>query len=218
MKTKLMLLALLSALTINASAAKSPASGFQGELGLGYTSDYYFRGDRITGESTQIQAKLSTDLNVADAFVSAFANQGLQSTDSYRFAVGLAKSYGDVNVELGYLHLEDTPGDARGEVFLSLGLDTLLSPSVTISRDLDDSLTSGEIGLSHIIDIDVADLTIAGTAGLSDKLTGDTNYYGVGGKLSREFGGLVASAGVDYVDAENVDSETVFSAGVSIKF
>jgi hypothetical protein len=217
MKTKLKLLALVCALTINAGAAES-GSSFQGELGFGYTSDYYFRGAKVSDESTQVQAKLSTNVGVADAFVSAFANQGLQSVDSYQFAVGLAKSYGDIDLELGYLHLEDVPGDARGELFVSLELDMLLSPSLTINQDLDDSLTSGELGLSHTIDIDVADLTISGAAGVSDTLAGDTNYYEIGGLLSREFGGLVASAGVDYVDAEDVDSETVFSAGIGIKF
>jgi hypothetical protein len=218
MKTKLKLLALVCALTINAGATQTGTSGFQGELGLGYTSDYYFRGGKVSDESTQIQAKLSTDIGVAGAYVSAFANQGLQSADSYQFAVGLSKSYGSIDMELGYLHLEDIPGDARGELFVSLGLDTVLSPSVTINQDLDDSLTSGELELSHTIDIDVADLTITGVAGVSDTLAGDTNYYEIGGSLNREFGSLVASLGVDYVDAENVDSETVFSAGIGIKF
>jgi hypothetical protein len=218
MKTKLKLLALLSAFCINASAADSSKSRFQGELGIGYASDYYFRGERITGESTQVKAKLSTDIKVADAFVCAFANQGLQSTDSYLFAVGLAKSYGDIDAKIGWLHLEDKPGSARSELFARLGLDMLLDPSVTISQDLEDSLTSGELGLSHTIKSDVADLTITGVAGLSDKLTGDTNYYEIGGQLTKDFDGLLANVGVDYIDAENADSETVFSAGVSVKF
>ncbi len=218
MKTKLKLLALVCALTINAVATETKTSSFQGGLELGYTSDYYFRGTKVADESTQIQARLSTNVGVADAFVSAFANQGLQSADSYQFAVGLAKSYGDIDVSVGYLHLEDIPGAARGELFVSLGLDTVLNPILTINQDLDDSLTSGELGLSHIIDIDVADLTIAGAAGVSDSLSGDTNYYEIGGSLSREFGSLVASVGVDYVDAEDIDSETVFSAGIGIKF
>ena len=90
MKTKLKLLALVCALTINAGAAEQ--SSFQGELGFGYTSDYYFRGAKVSDESTQIQARLTTNVGIADAFVSAFANNGLQSTDSYQFAVGLAKA------------------------------------------------------------------------------------------------------------------------------
>jgi len=217
MKTKLKLLALLSALSINAGAAAA-ASGFQGELGIGYTEDYYFRGDQITGESIQVKAKASADLKVADAFVCLFSNQGLQSTDSYRFAVGLAQSYGVVDVRAGWLHLEDKPGGARGEVFGQVGLDVLLNPTVTIYQDVDDSLTTGELSLSHTFDLNVADLTVSGTAGSTETLVGSTKYYGAGAKLSREFGGLVASTGVDYVNADDIDSDTVFSVGIGVKF
>jgi hypothetical protein len=220
MKTKLKLLALLSALSINAGAADQPANSFQGELGFGYASDYYYRGERITGESTQVKAKVSTDVQIADAFICAFANQGLQSTDSYLFAVGLADSYlnDSVNAKIGWLHREHTPGEADSEVFASVGLDVLLEPTITISQDLDESLTTGELGLSHTLDISVADLTLSGNAGNTETSTGSTTYYGAGAKLSREFGGLVASVGVDYVDAQDIDNETVFSAGLSVKF
>jgi hypothetical protein len=220
MKTKLKLLALLSALSINAGAAEQAANSFQGELGFGYASDYYFRGERITGESTQIKAKASTDVSIADAFVCAFVNQGLQSTDSYIFAVGLADSYldGNVDAKLGWLHRENTPGAANSEIFASVGLDVLLDPTITVSQDLDDSLTTGEIGISHSLDLSVADLCLHGTAGNTETLTGSTSYHSAGAKLSRDFNGLLASVGVDHVDAQDIDSETVFSAGVSIKF
>jgi hypothetical protein len=220
MKTKLKLLALLSALSINAGAAEQAANSLQGELGFGYTSDYYFRGERISGESTQIKAKASTDVSIADAFVCAFANQGLQSVDSYIFAVGLADSYldGSVDAKIGWLHRENTPGDANSEIFASVGLGVLLNPTITISQDLDDSLTTGEISVSHVLDVSVADLCLHGNAGNTETLAGSTSYYGAGAKLSREFGGLLANVGVDYVDAQDIDSETVFSAGVSIRF
>lgn len=220
MRTKLKLLALLGALSINAGAAIDSANNIQGELGLGYTSDYYYRGERITGESTQIKAKISTDLKVADAFICAFSNQGLQSTDSYLFAIGLADSYLDdsVNAKIGWLHREHKPGDARSELFARVGVGVLLNPTVTISQDLDESLTTGEIGISHKLDISVADLCIHGDAGSTETLAGSTTYYGAGAKLLRDFGGLTANVGVDYVNAQEIDSETVFSAGVSIKF
>lgn len=219
MKTKLKLLALACALSINAGAAQS-ASSFQGDLGIGFTSDYYFRGERVTGESTQLKAHASTDAFVADAFVCAFVNQGLQSTDSYLFAVGLKDSYLNDNVEakLGWLHREDTPGDAYSELFLSVGIDTLLDPTVTVFQDLDASLTTGEVGVSHVFDISVADLTLSGDVGTTERVTGSSNYYGAGAELSREFGGLLASAGVEYVNADDIDSETVFSVGIGVKF
>jgi hypothetical protein len=95
---------------------------------------------------------------------------------------------------------------------------TLLEPTITLYQDLDDSLTTGEISISHIIDLDVADLTLSGSVGSTETVTLDRDYYGAGAGLSKSFGGLIADVGVDYVDAENIDSETVFSAGVSIKF
>jgi hypothetical protein len=123
-----------------------------------------------------------------------------------------------VNAKIGWLHREHTPGEADSEVFASVGLGVLLNPTVTISQDLDESLTTGELGLSHTLDISVADLTLSGNAGNTETSTGSTTYYGAGAKLSREFGGLVASVGVDYVDAQDIDNETVFSAGLSVKF
>ena len=116
------------------------------------------------------------------------------------------------------MHREDTPGDATSELFLSVGINSLLDPTVTLSQDLDDSLTTAELSLSHLIDLDVADLTLSGDAGTTETLTDSRNYYGAGASLSRSFGGLLANVGVEYVDAEDIDSETVFSAGVSVKF
>ncbi|NBT41960.1 MAG: hypothetical protein EBT20_16075, partial [Alphaproteobacteria bacterium] len=118
----------------------------------------------------------------------------------------------------GWLHREDTPGDAQSEVFVQLAIDTLLNPSVTLSQDVDDSFTTGELGLSHVFDLGLADLTTSGSAGTTETSTGSTNYYGAGAKLSREFGGLIASTGVDYVNADDIDSETVFSVGIGVKF
>ena len=220
MKTKLKLLALICALNINVGAAERAASGIQGELGIGYASDYFYRGERFAEESTQLKAKLTTNVSVADAFVCAFANQGLQSTDSYLFAVGLADSYLDnsVNAKIGWLHREHVPGEATSELFLSVGMSTLLEPSITISQDTSESLTTGEVSIGHTIDLDVADLALTGTAGSTETLAEDRNYYGAGASLSRSFGGLLANVGVEYIDAEDIDSETVFSAGVSVKF
>jgi hypothetical protein len=74
------------------------------------------------------------------------------------------------------------------------------------------------LSLSHTFDLNVADLTVSGTAGSTETLVGSTKYYGAGAKLSREFGGLVASTGVDYVNADDIDSDTVFSVGIGVKF
>lgn len=220
MKTKLKLLALLCAININVGAADAAAGDIQGELGIGYASEYFYRGEQIAEESTQLKAKLTTDVSVADAFICAFSNQGHQSTDSYLFAVGLADSYlnDTINAKVGWLHREHTPGEATSELFLSLGLTTPLEPTLTLSQDTDDSLTTGEISISHSFDLDIAELGLSGLAGSTETLAGDRNYYGGGAKLSKDLGGLIASVGVDYIDAEDVDSETVFSAGVSVKF
>lgn len=220
MKTKLKLLALFCALGINAGAAEQAAGGINGELGIGYASDYFYRGEQISEEATQLKAKLTADVSVADAFLCAFSNQGHQSTDSYLFAVGLADSYlnDSVSAKLGWLHREHVPGEATSELFLSVGLDTLLDPTITLSQDVSDSLTTGEISIGHVFDLEVADLSLAGTAGATETLVEDRNYYGAGASLSREFSGLLATVSVDHVDAEDIDSETVFSAGVSVKF
>lgn len=220
MKTKSKLLALLCAISINVGAAEQAASGFEGELGIGYASEYFYRGVQVAEESTQIKASLTTDASVADVFLDAFVNQGLQSTDSYLFAVGLANSYlnDKVDIRIGYLHREDTPGVAADELFVGVGVDSLLNPNVTIYQDLNDDLTTAELSLTEGFDLEVVDLCVHGGVGTSETSADSWNYYTVGAKVSKEFGGLIASAGVDYVDAEDADDETVFSAGLSIKF
>ena len=116
------------------------------------------------------------------------------------------------------MHREHVPGEATSELFLSVGMSTLLEPTITISQDTSESLTTGEVSIGHTIDLDVADLALTGTAGSTETLAEDRNYYGAGASLSRSFGGLLANVGVEYIDAEDIDSETVFSAGVSVKF
>jgi hypothetical protein len=220
MKTKTKLLALLCAFSINVGAAEQAASGFTGEVGIGYASDYFYRGVQVAEESTQIKARLSTDLSIADGFICAFVNQGLQSVDSYLFAAGLSDSYlnDSVTTKVGYLHREDTPGEAADELFVSAGLNIPLNPVVTISQDLNDDLTTAELGLSHVFDLDIVSLDITGNVGNTETVANTWSYYNVGAGLSRSFGDLVARVGVDHIDAEDADEETVFSAGVTVKF
>jgi hypothetical protein len=77
-----------------------------------------------------------------------------------------------------------------------------------------------EVGVSHDIDVSVATLGLDASAGNTD-LTSNTDrtYYSVGANLSKSVSeNSDLSVGVDYIDADDIDREFVFGAGLTFKF
>lgn len=201
-------------LSINAALADNSAK-------IGYVSDFFYRGDQKALESVQASVDLGTSFSGLDASLHACTNQSVdQGSDSYRFAAGLGKSLGDLlSVYGGFNHFEDVAGEAISEIELRVSLNTLGNPSVSAFRDTSDDLYTFEGSLSHSFDVQFADLSVRGSIGNTDATASDnTTYYSVGLGLSRALGSATIAAGVDLVDADDIDREFVFGTALTFNF
>jgi hypothetical protein len=215
MKTKIVSLLLAFGLLINVGSAAS--------ANLGYASDYFYRGVQKSEES--IQASLAIEKSIAglNASASVFTNQSVDSgTDTYIVSGGASKSFADglLDAYVGLNHVEDVAGLASSEVQITVSIDSALSPTLSAYRDLDDSLYTFELGLSHGIDLGFADLGLDALAGNTEISSTDSRtYYVAGAELSKSLSDSASiSVSSDYVDAEDIDREFVFSSSLTLKF
>lgn len=215
-KTKLIITALLG-LFINAASAETYS------LGTKYASDYFFRGSLMTQESIQADLGVNGEVFGLDYSAGAFTNQSTDSgVDTYIFDAGLSRSFlGDLmNAYVGIGHVENVSGEALMEANVRLSIDTLLSPTVSFFRNLDESLYTSELSLSHDLDLDFASLAILGSIGTSDLTNSNSEtYYSLGANASRSIGEKSEiSFGVERVDSNLIEAEYIFALGVSTQF
>jgi hypothetical protein len=215
MKTKIVSLLLALGLITNVALASNSAS-------IGYTSDFFYRGEQKAKESVQSKIDLSSEVLSLQAFLHACTNQSVDTgSDSYNLSASLGKSFSDGLVSLygGFSHYEDVPGNALSEVFIRASSNVLLNPSVSIFRDIDDELFTYEVSLGHSLDLGVASLGVDAAAGSTDlSSSSERTYYGIGANLSKQFGGSLAALSVDYIDADDIDREFVFGTSLTFKF
>ncbi len=215
MKTKIVSLIIALGLITNAALAGNSAK-------LGYASDYFYRGLQKSQESIQGSLMLSHSFGNINASLHACSNQAVDSgNDSYHMGGGFSKSFADLfSAYVGLNHFEDVPGEALSEVQLTVSSDVVLSPSVSLYRDLSDTLYTVELSVSHSIETDLATLNLGGSYGNTETSSSvDRDYYLLNVSASRDVSENTAfSVGVDYVDAENVDEEFVFSSSLTFKF
>jgi hypothetical protein len=216
MKTKIISTIIAFGLSINAAIAGNSAS-------VGYASDYFYRGSQKAEESIQTSVRLGHSLGGLSASLHACSNQAVSTgNDSYHMGAGLGKSFADelLSAYVGINHFEDVPGNALSEVEVRLSLGVALSPSVSVYRDLDDSLYTIDVGVSHVFATEIADLTVGASAGNTEiSSASDRDYYSVGIGASKS---LSESAGidlsVDYIDADDIDDEFVLGAALTFQF
>jgi len=150
MKKKSIILVLSLFLAINftfvcigpaAAEEDTPSADF----GVDFLSAYIWRGQELSKDSLVIQpsvtvgwkgfafnawANLDTDPYVSEGS----APSNLNETD---LTFSYARSFGPVGVEVGYIYYGLDAVDDSQEFFVSLSLDTLLSPTLTIYREVD---------------------------------------------------------------------------------
>ena len=218
MKTTKLILTALLGVFINVASAENYS------LSTKYTSDYFFRGALNSEEAIQASLGVNGEMLGLNYSVGAFTNQSVSSggSDSYIIAGGGSKSFMDglLNGYIGLNHVEDVPGNTMLEAEVSLGIDTLLSPTVSVFRNLEDSLYTYELGLSHSLNVGLGDLTVGGTVGNTD-LSNSQNetYYSAGLGLSKELSeNAVASIDLARVDSDLISEEYVIGLGISVNF
>lgn len=217
MKTKTMIMALMSCLFINAAPAGSNSAD------VGYASDHFRRGALTAEESVQAGASFGFQALGLESSVGAYTNQAVASggTDLYIIDAGASKAFGELlSVYVGLEHAEFVTGAATLEVNANVSFDTVLNPKLSIYRNTDDALYTYEASVSHSFDLEVAELGLSALYGNTDATSStDVDYYSVGGSLSRslsENSSLIAS--LDYVDSDVIDNESIFGLGINVKF
>jgi hypothetical protein len=173
-------------------AAKPSASA-----DIGVFSKYVWRGYELSKDSAVIQPSMT--ISYKDIGFNLWGNL---DTDVYGdnrneaqfnetdMTLSYDKSFGMVGVGVGYIYYGLDGIDDSQEIYLSVGLDTLLSPSLTVYREIS-HLPSWyvSLGISHSIEL-MKDITLdlAGSVGyyfsddedfveVDDNLTATTNKY-----------------------------------------
>jgi|TARA_B110001454_G_C12721818_1_gene435030 hypothetical protein len=222
MKTKLSIITALLGLFINAASAEE--ANLQGDMGLSYLSQNYFRGQSVSEEA--LQASIGADFDVAGlgAFVDFSTSQSLESgEDKHDTALGVKTSFLDdsLSVSVGLLHYEYTAGDAELEGFVGATYNTILSPTMRFYRNTEESLSTYEASVSHGFDLGLADLSLGAGIGMTDLTsTTDSDYYELSAVASRSITDSVeAFARLAYNDADNRDDADAFGGiGFLVKF
>tara|TARA_R110001592_G_scaffold130031_5_gene343055 strand:- start:10379 stop:11026 length:648 start_codon:yes stop_codon:yes gene_type:complete len=215
MNTKKIMVYALFGLFINVAIASNSAR-------IGYVSDFFYRGEQKAEESVQASVGLEKNLSGFEASLRACTNQAVDSSvDSYKIQGGLSKTFADdlLNAYLGLNHFEDVAGEPLLEVAVSVSYESLLSPTLSVYRNLDESLYTLEASLSHEFDVGFGQLTLGGSAGNTEITKSlDRDYYSVGSALAKSIGTSELGLSVDYVDADNIEREFVFGTSLSFQF
>jgi len=222
MKTTAVILSALLGFFINAASAEAPA--VKGNVGAKYSSDYNRRGEILSAEALQAQVGFNVGLGSVDVFGDFFTNQSTDSggADTDETTVGLATSLFEdsLNAYVGVYNTDLGAGEDVLEAFASLQVGTLLSPTVSVYRDTDDSLYTFEGQLSHGVSLEVVDLELAGVVGSTDTSASADRTY-VGAKLTASKtvkDNLNLYADVAVSDSDDRSNETIWGLGLSVKF
>ena len=214
MKNKLLTLTALAVFSINAASA--------GSLSTGYGSDVFRRGSLIAEDSLQTSASYDTSKGGFDVSVGAqTAHSAGADSDVYILSGGIGKSLGSLlSVYGGLEHFEQLDGASNIDVVLSADFDTLLSPTLSAARNIDESQYTFEAGVSHDISINNIDLSVRGTLGNTDLSNGDNiDYYSVGISASKNLAkNLVLSLSADQVNSDAIESDSIVAAALTASF
>ena len=214
MKNKLLTLTALAVFSINAASA--------GSLSTGYGSDVFRRGSLIAEDSLQTSASYDTSKGGFDVSVGAqTAHSAGADSDVYILSGGIGKSLGSLlSVYGGLEHFEQLDGASNLDVVLSADFDTLLSPTLSAARNIDESQYTFEAGVSHDISINNIDLSVRGTLGNTDLNSGDNiDYYSVGISASKNLAkNLVLSLSADQVNSDAIESDSIVAAALTASF
>lgn len=218
MKTKIAIVALLCAFNINASASKA-----SGSLDVSHTSDYYFRGAELSTNSLQATAGANAVVNGVDVFANFFTNQptGAAENNTDILTVGGGKSFADglLSLYAGVVNVDHDGSDSVLDAFVSVKLESALSPAVTFYRNTDEELYTVEGSVSYTIKSTIADLRLSVEAGTTDVTTATSrDYAGATAKLSRSFGAVTPHLCLSVVDADDSARDTIVKAGLTFKF
>lgn len=217
MKTKLLTVTALAAVfLINAASAAT------GSLSVGYASDFFNRGSLSAEDSLQTEVNYSATIKGLTASLkSETAHSTKSDGDVYLISGGLGSKLGSLlSVYGGLRHQEVLDGASELDAVVAVSIDTLLNPSVSAARNIDEDLYTFELGLSQDVNLSVADFSINGLVGNTDtRAVDNVDYYSIGATLSKELTkGLELSIDGDYVDSDLIGDEFIIGAALTASF
>ena len=216
MKTKLIIAALVCALSINAARAET-----QGSLGVMHTSDYYYRGAQLSQDALQFNVGVDTTVSGLGVSIGYFTNQASEDTNTDILSLDISKSILDKTLTLaaGVYNMDTDGTPDLTEAYVGVSANVLLNPSIKLFRDVSDDLYTCEVGISHKFDLQVVDLTVGGAYGRTELTdTTERDYTTLRARLSKSFDNVTPHVQVAVVDSDAMDSETVLCLGVDFKF
>lgn len=216
MNTKIVSLLTAFGLCINAAFAGNSAR-------VGFASDYFYRGDQKSQESIQSSITLNQSLGTLNGSIHVCSNQALDTgNDSYHMGAGASTSVieGLLSAYVGINHFEDVPGDSVVEAEVRASFDVFCSPSITVFRNLDESLYTYELGISQVLETKFVDLSTSASYGNTEtSSSNDSEYYVLGVSAAKDLSESASLGGsVQYVDSDSTDDEFVFGVGLTFNF
>jgi hypothetical protein len=181
--------------SVNLWAAEEAKPSASADIGV--FSKYVWRGYELSKDSAVIQPSLT--VGYKDFSFNLWGNldtdvysdpQGQSQFNETDMTLSYGKSFGIVNLGVGYIYYGLDGVDDSQEIYLSVGVDTLLSPTLTVYREIA-HLPSWYIsfGISHSIELmKKITLDLAGSVGyyysedddfveVNDNLTPTTDKY-----------------------------------------
>ena len=145
------------------------------DLSVSALSAYIWRGQELSRHSIVIQPSMTVSYmgfaanmwgNMdTDSYISSDDEKNWTETD---FTLSYCKEFGLVSAELGWIYYGLDEADDSQELYLSFGVDTFLSPALTVYRDTDSYRhTYFLLGISHSFEF---------TEIVSLELTGSVSY------------------------------------------
>ena len=217
MKTKFIIAALLCALNINARAdSHTPKAN----IGLGYVSDFVYRGAAVSTEATQWKLGGNVGINGVDVFANVMYNDAFSGDDATFITAGVSKTFADELLDL-YAGVEDRRinNDNTLDVLLVGKLNAILSPSVVLARNTEDSLYTYELNLRHSVETGIGKFCIVGGLGTTDVTNSvERDYSSVGVEYCKTIDNIDVNAGVYVVDSDDLNTDTISSVSLTYKF
>ena len=215
MKKITSIIALLCAININANAEH-----INGSAQIGYKSDYYFRGENVSGKALGLEVGASGRVGKVDLFVNHHTNQPETGADFSLTAAGAGISLIDDLLSLygGVLNQKTDGGGSDLDVFLSGNISTVVDVQLSVYRDTSDDLYTFEGSLSKSFDLDVVTLNTSVDGGTTENVGNDTSYYGATLSLSKDIENVTLEAGGSFINGSDIDNDEICFASVSFKF
>jgi uncharacterized protein (TIGR02001 family) len=183
-------------IAVLAPLASAQAADVSFEGSLGAYSSYIWRGYKLSPDALQLQPSLSVSAAGFSANVWADYDTDNSEWIEADYTASWAHAFDAVSFEVGYIHYDVRDGLDSDELYVSLGYDSFLNPSLTVYADIEAGDGAfAELDISHPIELSPsASLELA--AGVS--LVMDDSYVAVderGQEFTGLFNGIVSATG-----------------------